>query len=275
MENQRYKLTNLNLNLLNSDIWKRDVKFDTNTKFYDSDKIYLIYAKNLKLVEIMNILINELKVIKKIKDSFVWNCTNSTIFININNINKTDDFDLLYSFVYNLNYEDGKKNKYDNHIILIHKESDKIYIVNNIIITHKKFISDLLNSDVFNSLISPFIDNVEDMGDIKDINKYLMEVIRLIILNLVLPQRKQNIYENVIVQLTDWMSKSQDHKSKKSQSIHLIGNLIVLNDYKHIERYKKQIQSTTYYYQSKRDKRMFNVFEDNNEVMFIDNRKED
>ena len=195
MENQNYKLSNINLNLLNSDIWKKDVKFDTNTKFYDSDKIYLIYAKNLKLAEIMNILINELKVIKKIKDSFVWNCTNSTIFININNINKTDDFDLLYSFVYNLNYEDGKKNKYDNHIILIHKESDKIYIVNNIIITHKKFISDLLNSDVFNSLISPFIDNVEDMGDIKDINKYLMEVIRLIILNLVLPQRKQNIYE--------------------------------------------------------------------------------
>ena len=27
--------------------------------------------------------------------------------------------------------------------------------------------------------------------------------------------------------------------------------------------------------QSKGDKRMFNVFEDNNEVMFIDNRKED
>lgn len=212
-----------------------NIKFDCKIKSYISDFVYVVYAKSLNLYEIINIFENRMKIIKKISENnYDWSCTNTIIFLNINNIKKLNyDFQYLYDFVYQLNYDNaGKKNIYNNHLILLHKDNDKIYVVNNIIITHKNFIRKLLNIDLISQDIDKIIKDIKTTSDLTDTNNYVMEYIRLLLLNIILPQTYQNFQDNVKKQFEDWATKINNHNSIKDQAIKIIGNICIIDNYK-------------------------------------------
>lgn len=227
-----------------------NIKFDCKIKSYISDFVYIVYAKSLDLTEIINIFENKLKVIKKISENnYIWNCTNTTVFLNINNIKKLNyNFQYLYDFVYQLNYDStGKKNIYNNHLILLHKDNDKIYVVNNIVITHKNFIRKLLDIEFIKQDIDKILKDIKTTSDLTDTNNYVMEYIRLLLLNIILPQTYQNFQDNVKKQFEDWITKINNHKSIKDQAIKIIGNVCVIDNYKFndIEQSKDPIYELT------------------------------
>lgn len=210
-----FPLFNSELSLFSNDFLKDnndktissvDIKEDENNK----PSIYFINLRFLDFDSFIDILINELKVVIKEENEYIWNYekSNQLYILLFNNLNKVDkiEFSKVSDFVKLLN----TKKEYNNKFVILNKGNTKLYEFYNLYFINKTEIEKLMNSELFDNIIDQIMEIVDSINLNTDVylsiyNIILCKIYKLLVLEISKDKDKQNFKENVINPLIMWL----------------------------------------------------------------------